>query len=271
MELTEYIKTMPKEISGMQSTVLFASLDSPIPDDYECPFCFEKQPYKKSFSLSDRVMYRREKCECERKEESTKEMRYIHNITMNNIIACSNMNSELRGMSIEQLDGKNIEPAIGYAKRYLDEFPNGKWLVYSGGVGVGKTHLACSIANELMKKLVNVKFYPIPDLLDEIRESYNEKSMTPNPTGSLLNSDLIILDDLGANRTTDWGKEQIFMLINSMYMRKKSVIITTNCTNPAELEEEIGNRAVDRILHHAVWCNINAISYRKQKFMERKK
>lgn len=262
---------MPKEISGMQSTVQFVNLGSDVPDDFECPFCFERKPYKKSFDLSDTTMYRREKCECERREESTKEMRYIHNITMNNIIACSNMNSELRGYKLSDLQGKNIESAIGFANRFLEEYPSGQWLVLSGGVGVGKTHIACSIANELMKKLVNIKFYTIPDLLDEIKASYGTESNYANPIGSILNSDLIILDDLGASRSTEWSKEQIYMLINSMYMRKKSVIITTNCTNPAELEAEIGSRSTDRILHHAKWCNINAISWRKQKFMEGKK
>lgn len=105
----------------------------------------------------------------------------------------------------------------------------GKSLLFYGDKGCGKTKLAAIVANELTKSGQAVLFSTVPELLDDIRESYNnEHKSTQEVTRSLKTAEVLIMDDLGTERMTAWTSEQLYLIINARYSKQLPTIITTN-------------------------------------------
>ena len=120
--------------------------------------------------------------------------------------------------------------------------PDG-WIVLTGNHGVGKTHLACAIANVRIDQGDRVAFATVPDLLDHLRASYKQdQSESYDQTFKrLLEVKLLVLDDLGAHRSSDWAEEKIYQLINHRYTTRAWTIITMN-GKPSSLEDRIASR-----------------------------
>ncbi len=120
--------------------------------------------------------------------------------------------------------------------------PDG-WIVLTGNHGVGKTHLACAIANVRIDQGDRVAFATVPDLLDHLRASYKQdQSESYDQTFKrLLEVKLLVLDDLGAHRSSDWAEEKIYQLINHRYTTRAWTIITMN-GKPSDLEDRIASR-----------------------------
>jgi DNA replication protein DnaC len=124
---------------------------------------------------------------------------------------------------------------------------NGVWLF--GGPGTGKTTLAMLISKEALKAGHSVAIYSLPKLLARIRRTYDSE-----PGGDsylsfferLTSVDLLHIDDLGAEKRSDWVLEQLYALVNERYETERSVVITTNLGHE-ELEEQIGSRTVSRL------------------------
>ena len=145
--------------------------------------------------------------------------------------------------------GLNID-AVNRIKKYLEEklWRKGKGLILIGGVGTGKTHLASAIVHELAKQDIFVLFIFVPDFLDELRETYEENYEDDEDKFELVkNARVLVLDDLGTERITDWTREKITQLINYRYSNALPTIITTNLTTQ-ELGARIGERALSRLL-----------------------
>lgn len=117
--------------------------------------------------------------------------------------------------------------------------------------GTGKTYITSCVANELLGKGKSVIFVVVPDLLSDIRNTYNSN----NPKSEerimygLLECDLLILDDIGAERHTssdDWANEKLFQIINNRYLSNKAIIFTTNL-DANELHQKLSARTFSRI------------------------
>lgn len=95
---------------------------------------------------------------------------------------------------------------------------------------LGKTHLACSIANELMKNGISVIYGTLINLLANLKNSYeiNNNISEMEIIKLYENADLLIIDDLGKEKPSEWGLEKLFTIINSRYENNLPVIITTN-------------------------------------------
>lgn len=128
-------------------------------------------------------------------------------------------------------------------------------LLLIGTVGVGKTHLAVSILKSLTERGFSCLFYEFGTLLKEIQDSYNPNTFSSELSvlAPVLNADILVLDELGASKPTDWVRDTMAHIINNRYNEKKFTIFTTNYLDERQdardetLEDRIGVRARSRI------------------------
>lgn len=117
-----------------------------------------------------------------------------------------------------------------HAQRFVEEYPLEVGLLFSGPTGVGKTHLGVAVIRELMlRKNVPCLFYDFRDLLKAIQDSYNPISQSSElrVLQPVLDSEVLLLDDLAALNPSEWVKDTLGHIINSRYNQKKVTLITT--------------------------------------------
>jgi DNA replication protein DnaC len=133
---------------------------------------------------------------------------------------------------------KSLENARHFANRFVEEYPVEKTgLLFVGSVGVGKTHLAVGILKALIRdKEVPCLFCDYRDLLKSIQNSYN--SSVPATEMQILrpvfDAEVLVLDELGAVRSTEWVFDTVNYILNSRYNDNKTTIITTNFPDKPE-------------------------------------
>lgn len=118
---------------------------------------------------------------------------------------------------------------------------DGSSLLLGGGTGVGKTHLAVAMVQELAARGTVAIFVPVVDLLDEIRSGY-ESGRADEIQRAVRDADCVALDDLGAHKTTEWTSERLFALFDDRYRSGRQTIVTTNACSLMELEGMLGNK-----------------------------
>jgi DNA replication protein DnaC len=143
--------------------------------------------------------------------------------------------------------------AVNEVRSFVDDLDarlqEGRGLWLFGDTGTGKTTLAMLISKAALEAGKTVAIYSLPKLLARIRRTYDSE-----PGGDsylsfferLTSVDLLHIDDLGAEKRSDWVLEQLYALVNERYEAQRSILITTNLPHP-ELEEQIGSRTVSRL------------------------
>ena len=120
------------------------------------------------------------------------------------------------------------------ARRFVEAYPvetDGKGLLLTGAIGVGKTHLAVGILLGLIEeKGVQALFYDYRELLKEIQHSYNPQvnSTELDVLKPVFEAEVLVLDELGAQKPTDWVWDTVALILNTRYNDKRTTIITTN-------------------------------------------
>jgi DNA replication protein DnaC len=133
-----------------------------------------------------------------------------------------------------EFDGlyRSLAPARMAACKFVEEYPVDKaGLLFVGEAGVGKTHLAAGIAKALIhEKGIECIFYDYAELLKQIQDSYNPDVQTTE-LGLLrpaFETEILVLDDLGSVRPTEWRWDTIRLILNTRYNESRTTIITTN-------------------------------------------
>jgi DNA replication protein DnaC len=144
---------------------------------------------------------------------------------------------------LESFDVLNVDPSLAWAhmmaRKFVAGYPietEGKGLLLTGSVGVGKTHLAVGILQALiLEKGVQGLFCDYRELLKRIQESYNPRVSTTELQilGPVFEAEVLVLDELGAQKPTDWVWDTVALILNTRYNDKLTTLITTNYSNVA--------------------------------------
>lgn len=163
--------------------------------------------------------------------------------------------AKYRGVSFARPPVTEIEPMVVRVVRAFTEdldanldAGRGMWLM--GDTGTGKTTLAMLVSKATLAAGRSVAIYSLPKLLARIRRTYDAEPGQDSYLAlfeQLTSVDLLHIDDLGAEKRSDWVLEQLYALINERYEAQRSILVTTNMQEAA-LEEQIGPRTVSRLV-----------------------
>ena len=154
-----------------------------------------------------------------------------------------------------------LEQAFRLAQNFARK-PEG-WLVLHGPYGCGKTHLAAAVANAAVEQGVPTLFLTVPDLLDDLRATYERGASESyqERMDKVRNVALLILDDLGAHAETSWAQEKLFQILNHRYINRLPTVITTNVP-PHRLDPRLYSRFQDQGL--VTFVRIQAPDFRRE-------
>ena len=211
-------------------------------------------------------------CECQEKErlryelelQKEEEMRQIESLRRYSL-----MDSKLRGVNLSSFTlTEENERLHKIVRNYIDKFDvmlsNNQGLLLYGTVGTGKSYASAVIANELLDKKISVVMTSFVKLLDKSKDE--DISMD-----RLSQVKLLIIDDLGAERSTDFALEKVYNIIDNRYRSNKPVILTTNLTieQMKKCEDIRYSRIYDRIFEMCYPVKVEGTSWRKKEAKER--
>jgi DNA replication protein DnaC len=167
---------------------------------------------------------------------------------------------------------KSLERAVAQARKLAAEFPAvGRGLFLEGQPGVGKTHLAVAVLKQVVQTTgARGLFYDTRDLLRVIRGTYNSTTHTTelDVLRPVMSADLLVLDDLGAEKTSEWVEETMNLIVNNRYNERRPTIFTSNYedipddTDPNALLFRIGYRMRSRLHEMCEFVVMDGADYR---------
>jgi DNA replication protein DnaC len=157
-----------------------------------------------------------------------------------------------RDVSFERPPVTDIDVTIVAATRRFsetidDQLDAGRGLWFMGPVGTGKTTLAMLVSKSALRAGRSVAIYSLPRLLNEIRDNHRAERSHVRLLDRLTSVDLLHIDDVGAERTTDWVLEELYSIVNARYEDQQSIVITTNILDREALCAQITERTVSRL------------------------
>ena len=169
---------------------------------------------------------------------------------------------------------ESLERAVALAKRVADAFPNvSRGLFLEGQPGVGKTHLAVAVLKQAIQTTsARGLFYDTRDLLRLIRSTYDPSTRTTELEilRPVMTAELLVLDDLGAEKTSEWVDETMNLIVNTRYNERRLTIFTSNYpdipddTDPQSLLFRIGSRMRSRLHEMCEFVVLDAADYRER-------
>lgn len=240
-------------------------------EDCDCPQFKEHQRKEKEIKLEEK---RKQKEALRKQKEQEEETQRIS--TINKLFDDSGMSKRALASKFENYqpnfyNQKAIEIALKYVENF-ESLPKKNGLFLAGPCGVGKSHLAYAIANALIEQGKSVICMTMIELLMKIKSSYNGFiQMEPQILSLYKNCSLLIIDDLGKEKTSEWALEKMYAIIDSRYTNLMPIIITTNYTVPELIQKlKVGDdimtatAIVDRLLETCQYIPFEGMSQRKQ-------
>jgi DNA replication protein DnaC len=151
-------------------------------------------------------------------------------------------------ISIERRNPALVREVRAYVRAVRERLDEGRGLWFAGEVGTGKTTLAMVVSKAAMEADRTVAIYSLPRLLALLRDSYDEDARYSlnELIDRLCAVDLLHVDDVGAEQSSQWVLEQLYTIVNTRYEDGKAMVLTTNLDHGA-LEAQIGPRTVSRL------------------------
>ena len=167
----------------------------------------------------------------------------------------------------------SLRDAHRRATEFAQKFPVvERGLLFYGQPGVGKTHLATAILKDVIRsKNARGKFYETSELLRLLRETYGTGTRVNEMDilRPVMEAELLVLDDLGQEKTSDWVQETLGLLINTRYASRLPTIFTTNLvdnadvTDPNSIAYRVGLRTRSRLLEMCDWVPMSGYDVRE--------
>jgi DNA replication protein DnaC len=160
-------------------------------------------------------------------------------------------NCTLEGFEIWDRDNGTIKLARRAIQEFVDLYPDvEKGLLLMGPVGTGKTHLAVAALRQIIadkRPPVRGRFVDFTSLVLEIQMTFGGSGSSRDILEPLLAADLLVVDELGAGKTTQWVMDLLYYLVNSRYQDRKITIFTTNYVDRAKSTPDTGEFLADRV------------------------
>ena len=237
--------------------------------DYERCNCKDAQKYWNEYDMKKLQMLEEEKKLRMMQEFANK----VDKIIKNSKMSKRSLNYKFENFEVNSNNKKVYQSLRDYSERFVN-LKERKGLILTGNNGVGKTHLACSIANELIKNGIPIIYGTLINLLAELKSTYdNDNNISEMEIIKLYEKvDLLVIDDLGKEKPSEWGLEKLFTIINSRYENNLPVIITTNYDQNSLInrlsingEIETVNSIISRLYEMCYLVKINDIDHRIKK------
>ena len=206
-------------------------------------------------------------CSCKVKERDAEEEQILQEKRERNRRECFNGSKQMKSTFDYYEDNEYMNIGRNYVKNFKQFKASGKGLLLHGTVGTGKSEVAACIANALIDEGYLVLMTNFATMVNRLQETFDGKQQYIE---SLKRYALLIIDDLGVERESDFMQEQVYNIIDSRYLSGLPFIITTNLL-PEELKKTSDvkkMRIYDRILERCHPVEVNGQSYRRQKLVE---
>lgn len=159
------------------------------------------------------------------------------------------------------------------ANAFVESFPVvDKGLLLYGPHGVGKTHLAVGILKDVVRKRgARGYFFETRELLRLVRDTYNHavEETEMDVLKPVLEADILVLDDLGAEKSSDWVQETLGLVVNTRYNARRATVFTSNLrdlsdsTDPRGFIFQLGARTRSRLIEMCDWVEIQGVDVRE--------
>lgn len=121
--------------------------------------------------------------------------------------------------------------------------PEARNVILAGSIGTGKTHAALALARTQHDRGLSVSFWPMVELWDALRPGGD-----PDLISDVCHVDVLVLDDLGGEKVTDWTAERLYLIINRRWLDQRPTIATSNLTGK-DLRTAVSDRVYDRLVN----------------------